>query len=314
MNDGGQDGESPLLQQIVARTRELAPLTVVATKTIAMAEDRGSTAMDLAYVISSDQALTAKLLRLSNSAYYGYSRRINNAREAVILLGLRTVRSVAIATSLMDAMRAPELDGFDQNLFWGHSVCVGLSAEIIAKRTRVARPEDAFTAGVLHDLGKLAMLLTEPDRFDEMVGWIADDGALARAAEREAFDGVTHDVVGELLARQWLFPAALAQAIGEHHPPARRDATRTLADVVAAANLSCNRAGLAAGFDWTRDEERRLGHRLPAGAAEALNGVPGGMAAIERKARTFLRHVAGGPPTWFATEVRQEEPPEDEVA
>ena len=313
MTSGAPEAAKPLLQAIVSRTTELAPLKVVATKVIAMADDEASTAMDLAYVISSDQALTAKLLRLSNSAYYGYSRRISNVREAVILLGLRTVRSVAISTSLMDALRTPAVEGFDEGLFWGHSVSVGLCSEVIARGTRVARPEDAFTAGVLHDIGKLAMLLTETERFDEMVGWIADDGATAVDAERQAFDGVTHDVVGERLAHEWRFPIALVEAIGEHHPPARLDATRTLGDVVAAANLACNRAGLAAGFDWTADEDRRMGDRLPAGAAEALSGVHGGMATIERKARTFLQHVTGARPVWFATEVGQEQIGTDEL-
>ena len=80
------------VRSIVNRTTELTPLKAVATRAIALAEDERSAAMDLATVISSDQALTAKLLRLSNSAYYGYARRIGNVREAVILLGMRTVR------------------------------------------------------------------------------------------------------------------------------------------------------------------------------------------------------------------------------
>ena len=95
------------LRLIVNRTTDLTPLKSVATKAIQLAEDERSAAMDLATVISSDQALTSKLLKLSNSAYYGYGRRISNVREAVILLGMRTVRSVAISSAIIEAFKVP---------------------------------------------------------------------------------------------------------------------------------------------------------------------------------------------------------------
>ena len=158
--------ESNRVRSIVNRTTELTPLKSVATRAISLAEDERSAAMDLATVISSDQALTARLLKLSNSAYYGYARRIGNVREAVILLGMRTVRSVAISSGIIDAFSSlPRKDAFDIDLFWAHSVTVGLVAEVIARETRIVRPEDAFTAGVLHDVGKLAMMLAEPALF-----------------------------------------------------------------------------------------------------------------------------------------------------
>lgn len=287
-----------LLRVIVDRTTELTPLKAVASKAIQLAEDERSAAMDLAAVLSSDQALTAKLLRLSNSAYYGYARRISNVREAVILLGMRTVRSVAIASSIIDAFKTPEIEGFDRDLLWAHSVCVGLVAETIARHTRVAQPEDAFTAGVLHDVGKLAMLLAEPKRFEHVVRMVRA-GARYRDAEREVFEGIGHEHVGARLANRWKFPEELISAIRWHHPEQLPPRLDSLGDVVAVANHACNREGFASGFDWVREPGRRPVTPLPRQAREAINAVHGGMATIEAKGRTFLQHVTTRPPRWY---------------
>jgi putative nucleotidyltransferase with HDIG domain len=295
-----------LLRLIVNRTTELTPLKSVATRAIQMAEDERSAAMDLASVLSSDQALTAKLLKLSNSAYYGYARRIGNVREAVILLGMRTVRSVAIASSIIDAFNVAEIEGFDRDLFWAHSVCVGLVAEAVARETRIGRPEDAFTAGVLHDVGKLAMLITERDRFAKTVNLVVRRGLTWEQAEAEAF-GIGHQYVGARLAERWKFPESLTDTIRKHHPERLSRTVETMADVVAAANHACNREGLACGFDWTRMPARRPVGSLPPRVDDAINRVNGGMRTLEDKARAFLLHVTSRPPRWYVSSANEDE-------
>ncbi len=287
------------LRVIVNRTTELTPLKSVATRAIQLAEDERTAAMDLATVISSDQALTAKLLRLSNSAYYGYARRIGNVREAVILLGMRTVRSVAIASTIIDALRASESELFDQDLFWAHSVCVGLVAEVIARDTRVARPEDAFTAGVLHDVGKLAMLMSEPEMFADVIDLVVSEHMTYRVAEARVF-GIGHEHVGGRLAQRWKFPEPLVVAIREHHPALPSRNLETLGDVVTTANLACDREGIACGFDFTLDPSRKPIDALPPAVDAALNHFPGGMRMLEEKARAFLLHVTSRAPRWYA--------------
>ena len=286
------------LRTIVGRTTELAPLKPVAAKAIALAEDERSATMDLAAVLSADPALTARLLRLSNSAYYGYARRISTVREAVVLLGTRTVRSVAIAAGVMEALKLPEVPGFSRDLFWAHGVAVGLVAEAIARATRIARPEDAFTAGVIHDVGKLAMMLVEPDLFRDTVELVNHDGQTFREAELHTF-GVTHEAIGARLARRWKFPELLVTAIRGHHAPLPEDGLHTLEQVLHAADLACNRVGMAAGFDWTCVEERHSEEPLPVQAEEALARVHGGLATLQEKAHSFLIHVATRPPQWY---------------
>jgi putative nucleotidyltransferase with HDIG domain len=287
------------LRSIVNRTTELTPLKAVATKAIQMAGDERTATMDLATVLSSDQALTSKLLRLSNSAYYGYSRRISNVREAVVLLGMRTVRSVAITSGIIDAFSVQALGEFDQDLFWAHSVSVGLVAEAIARETKVARPEDAFTAGVIHDVGKLAMILAEPKLFTEVIDLVTAEKMRYRDAEHAVFR-VGHQHIGGRLAERWKFPETLVEAIREHHPERMSRTIETLTDVVASANLACNREGLACGFDWTRAEERKPREPLPPRVDEAINRVHGGMTTLEEKARAFLLHVTERAPRWYA--------------
>lgn len=288
------------LRSIVNTTTDLTPLKSVATRAIQLAEDERSAAMDLATVISSDQALTSKLLKLSNSAYYGYARRISNVREAVILLGMRTVRSVAISSAIIDAFKLPQLehDAFDHDLFWAHSVTVGLVAETIARETKAARPEDAFTAGVLHDVGKLAMMLAEPAMFAEVIDLTMREEMRYREAELAVFQ-VGHEQVGARLAQRWKFPDGLVGAIREHHPVKQIRTIETMSDVVAAANLACNREGLACGFDFTVDDDRKPMVALPPAVDLAINKVHGGMATLEEKARAFLVHVTSRTPRWY---------------
>jgi putative nucleotidyltransferase with HDIG domain len=294
--------DSPLarnrLRTIVQTTTDLAPLKAVATRAIQLAEDERSAAMDLATVISSDQALTARLLKLSNSAYYGYARRISNVREAVILLGMRTVRSVAISTAIIDAVRLPHLETtrFDQDLFWAHSVTVGIIAEVIARETRVVRPEDAFTAGVLHDIGKLAMILADPASFAEVIDLVEAEHMKYRDAELAVF-GFGHELVGARLAARWKFPEPLFAAIQAHHQPVA--AIESMADIVAAANLVANREGLAAGFDYTHEPDRRPAVAVPPACDIAIGKVHGGIATLEEKARAFLTHVTSRTPRWY---------------
>lgn len=290
------------LRLIVNRTTDLTPLKSVATRAIQLAEDERSAAMDLATVISSDQALTAKLLKLSNSAYYGYARRISNVREAVILLGMRTVRSVAISSAIIDVFQVPDLEreGFDQDLFWAHSVSVGLVAELLARETRVARPEDAFTAGVLHDVGKLAMMLAEPRMFGEVVDLVRHENMKYREAELAVFE-IGHEHVGYRLAQRWKFPESLVAAIREHHPAKGIHGITTMGELVAAADLACNREGLACGFDFTRSDDHKAVAAVPPAVDLAIGKVHGGMATIEAKARAFLLHVTSRAPRWYAS-------------
>lgn len=302
--------EDRLVHHLVARTTQLTPLKTVATRVIQMAQDERTQTMDLAAVISADQALTAQILRLSNSPYYGYARRINNVREAVILLGMRTVRSVAVSSAIIDAFKLPDSVGdFSTDLFWGHCVTTGLVAEQLARQSKACRPEDAFTAGVLHDVGKLAIILSDPAAFVEICDIVRDERVRSHDAERAVL-GVTHDQVGAALADAWRFPDTLVAAIRDHHPHGPVSSLASLSDVVAVANFVCHREGYACGYDWTKNPERREAIALPPEVEFALARVPGGFHGLAGKARAFLMNVTSRTPRWYSS---VEDPESEEV-
>src|SRR5690606_15221629 len=141
------------LDLIIAEIAELQPLPVVAVRVLEISEGEQFSAHELAQAISSDQALTAKLLRLSNSAYYGFPRRIGTVRDAVVLLGFRAVRSATLASCVIDTLPGGRV--IDTMTAWRYSVVVGLLAEVLARASR-RHQDEAFTAGVLHNIGRLA--------------------------------------------------------------------------------------------------------------------------------------------------------------
>ncbi|KAA0233758.1 HDOD domain-containing protein, partial [bacterium] len=172
-------------RDILGQLEDLPPLPAVAARVMGLADDDRTSALDLAQVLSTDQALTARLIKISNSAYYGFARRVGTVREAVLVLGFKQVRQLAVGASLVNSFKRNRLlDGvFDLDLFWGHSVATAVAGEAIAKKTRAARPEDAFTAGILHDIGRLVISQVMPREFADAVTFARSNHSSLHEAE-----------------------------------------------------------------------------------------------------------------------------------
>ncbi len=236
----------PTLDELVQAVVELRPLAAVATRVITLAGDDRFSAHELATTIASDQALSAKLLRLSNSAYYGFPRRITTVRDAVVLLGFRQVRQAALATCLVDALPGSHTLRYGE--FWQHALAVGVTAELLG-RAEGASQEEAFTAGVLHQIGRLALDQHVPDAFAAAVTLARAQALPLRDAERIVL-GYTDAELGGGLVRAWQFPAALADAIERHELSA--DALpdrRSLTACVVRARLFVRAQGVPDGLD-----------------------------------------------------------------
>ncbi|MBI2760313.1 MAG: HDOD domain-containing protein [Chloroflexi bacterium] len=235
------------LNTLVNQVQQLAPLPAVALRVMELAQDDHSNASDLASVIATDQAMTAKLLRLANSAYFAAGREIKTARDAVVMLGMMEVRRLVLTSALMG--RFGDGNGtMSVTSFWGHGLAVGMVAEVTARHTKLAQPEEAFTAGVIHDIGKLVMDQYLKDRFAAATALATTKGMALVQAEREVF-GYTHAQVGARLAEIWRLPASLSEAIAEHHNAPGQDSG--LRFVVAQANDLCRDHGLWCGFEDT---------------------------------------------------------------
>ncbi len=281
-------------KELLSRVQELPPLPAVAARVMRMADDDKTSAMDLSQVLSADQALTAKLIKISNSAYYGFARRVSTVREAVLVLGFKQVRQVAVGTAIMTAFKGPKRDDvFDLDLFWGHSVAVAVAAEALAKKTRAAKPEDAFTAGILHDIGRLVIRQAMPDEFRTAVTWARNGECSLHEAELEA-TGYAHDEVGRALGEEWKFPMHLIDAIAGHHNEALTPGNDGVAGVVAQANSMVLHFGLYCGYDLEVVPAALPPHLLEIEAAS------GGIDRALDRAFSFIESASGTPETWYA--------------
>lgn len=184
------------LEQLVNEIGELRPIGAVASQILRITENDRFSAHELATVISSDQALTSKMLRLSNSAYYGFPRRIMTVRDAVVLLGFRAVRSATLASCVIEAARGG--GRIDYQTFWHFSVTVGMLAEVVG-RAEHSHQDEAFTAGVVHNIGRLALDQHLPQALDDAVRCAAEAGLTVHEAEREVL-GFTDAELGGALA------------------------------------------------------------------------------------------------------------------
>ena len=197
---------------------------MVANKLLQVVSDSHSDATDLADVISKDQALSAKVLKLVNSAFYGFSNKVTTINRGVVVLGYNAVKSLTLGISVFDtasSMKGEE-KGFDVTAFWEHSIAVGAGARLLSRLIKYKVPEEAFIAGLLHDIGKNVLNLYIAEDFLKAVRMSAEEGIPLLKAEMKII-GVDHEMAGEYLAERWKLPYPLRMAISKHHNPPLND-------------------------------------------------------------------------------------------
>lgn len=219
---------------LVDRLKRLPALPAVISELLTSFDNDDVDVDHIARQIARDQGLTARLLRVANSSFYGLQKRIATINEAVVVLGFRTVRGMAVGTFLGGSFRPDSCPGFDLPIYVRHSVGVGLAARALARETG-QNGELAFTCGILHDIGKLVLAACFPEEYSRAMTEHGTQDAMPIELERQAM-GVDHAEVGGLLADTWHFPAALREVVADHHNPPL-DGGLTLRDVVQAADL-----------------------------------------------------------------------------
>jgi HD-like signal output (HDOD) protein len=244
--EAGRGQRLPSLEELAADVIELAPLPAAAGRILALSGRADFSAHDLASVIASDQALTTRMLRLANSAYYGAPRRIGMARDAVVLLGFRAVQQVALASCLMQRRRPSTHLNYER--YWQCSIATGLLAEVLA-RSEGEHFDAAFTAGVVHNLGLLALDQHRPDLLGVAISRSQAGSTSLHEAER-ALLGFSDADLGATLVEHWNFPSAPTGAVREHarsldDPPAEG----SLAAYVSRARCFALAAGLTEGLE-----------------------------------------------------------------
>lgn len=171
-------------------------------------------------IIASDPSMTAKILQLVNSAFFGIARRISNPVEAVQFLGVGRVRSLVLSLHVFSCFDDVRVKNFSIERVWKHSMSTALVAQKIARLQRADRAftDEAYVAGMLHDIGKVMLAASLPDLYEKAVNLAAEEKLALPEAEREIF-GVTHAQVGAYLLGLWGLPITIVEAVAFHHDP-----------------------------------------------------------------------------------------------
>ncbi len=233
-------------RDIVGAIEALPPLPAVALRVMQVAQDPRSSASDLAIVVSSDPGLSARILRIVNSAAYRRSREITSVQEALVMLGFVQARNIAISGAIAGAYAPNALNAlFRIETFWRHSIAVAFKASELAGRSRRLDVPSAFTAGILHNIGRLAMFYFDPAGLDQAVAQAIAQDAPIETMELELL-GFDHTEIGDALAAKWKLPEDVRSAIRHHHDDDLNN--QTIAGVVHLADRFCTSNGLLPGY------------------------------------------------------------------
>lgn len=254
------------IERVMDSLRQLPSLPVVVLEVLETFEQEDVDVDVLARKIAQDQAISARVLRIANSSFYGLQTRVGTVQEAVVVLGFRSVRAMIMSVAATNSFPQHDCPGFNHAAFWRHCVGTALCARKLAGHARM-NGEMAFTAGLMHDIGRLVLVTYFPREYAAALAYRAQHDCAMVIAERDVL-GLDHSVVGAALAERWKFSQALREAIAGHHTP--QDCTAaSLAGIVHVADLTAHALGLSGeenelvgpmsevawhrlGIDWTQ--------------------------------------------------------------
>ncbi|MCD8524046.1 MAG: HDOD domain-containing protein [Saccharospirillaceae bacterium] len=247
------------MANIFAESQTLPHIPRVVQELIESFQDEDVNVDNISNKVALDQALTAKVLRLANSAHYGVSRTVSNPHDAIMLLGFNTLRTMVLASGVTSAFKAPE--GFDQRQFWHDSFAVGALSKWIAAYVKDCDRETAFTCGMLHSIGILLMHMVIAEKIKSI------DNAVAMGGKRHSLEnsllGFNYADVGAELAKRWKFPEEMQQAILQQDYAETDQPYSKLAGVIYIAKYLND----AHKKDWS---DEQIIEQFPASAAEAI--------------------------------------------
>jgi putative nucleotidyltransferase with HDIG domain len=232
------------LEIMIMTASDLPTIPVVAIKVMQLIESENATAEELAKVVASDPAVAARVLKISNSSFYGCQRQIQTLSHAIVVLGSATLKSLVVAASVKQVYQPY---GLTEKMLWEHSFGAALASRMIARETRMVSEEEAFLGGLFHDIGKIIMNTMNKQQFQDVMQRCYNDGLTFEEAERRVYP-YTHAEVGGLVIKKWNFPDRLMHAVLNHHTYAFEEVEDpcqiSLTCVVGLANLFCHKAGI----------------------------------------------------------------------
>lgn len=231
------------IRAIIRDTKSLPTLPGVIAKLGSLADNNRSSAQEMAHVVAADQVLSARVLRLVNSAFYGFPGRVSTVSNALILLGVNVVKSLAITSSIFEIMEKNVVG------LWEHSMGAALAAGCISRALKLPEPEETATAALLHDIGKVIIKIKMEKDYDALSAVIRDKNVSMIEAERELL-GTDHAEIGGWLCRSWLLPEKLVDPVTFHHEVAQPSPHQIKSAVLHVADVLIK----ASGFGFSGDD------------------------------------------------------------
>ena len=235
--------------EVAAAVAELPPMPSSIQEVISACDDQDMTVGQLSQVVLRDQNLTANILKLANSSFYGHARRVTTVTEAVVMLGFSAIKSLAISSHTARLLSG-SLPGYglQQGELWRHSISVAFTARRLAVEVQLAPVEEAFVAGLLLDIGKTILSSYMENAFDEVTRISQERRVPFHEVEAELL-GFDHAELGAQIASSWSFPPELEEAIRYHHSPSGATLKPSLAHCVHLADAACMMLGVGLGTD-----------------------------------------------------------------
>ncbi len=237
------------LKELIARIEKLPTLPVVVSRINAMVQNPKTSAKEVGAAIASDPSLSAKVLRLVNSAYFGFPSQISSVTHATTILGFNAIQNLALSATVFQMFgEGGAEDLFDRRRFWEHSLGVGVISRILAEKSRYPDREEAFTAGLIHDVGKIVLDQFVHEDFMAVMNKVRAEDCLLYEAE-SALLGLTHANVGYILAQKWNLPKKLQDPLSYHHTVGLSKYNPQLTSIIHVADIFCRAFKIGHGGD-----------------------------------------------------------------
>jgi putative nucleotidyltransferase with HDIG domain len=228
---------------ILNRAPEILTLPSIINEIMDVISRKNSSATDLTSIIESDPALTARILTVANSAYYGFVKKISTISHAIVVMGFREIQNIALGMSVLQMFNRKGSEFSEQ--LWKHSFSVGVGARMIAQYLNLKIDGKYFVGGLLHDVGKIFISQYMTETFNRLLDAIGEKGNYYSYHEIEKrLFGITHSEVGEILLTAWMFPPDVVSAVACHHCPILSKVDNTFAVCVHLADVICTAKGI----------------------------------------------------------------------
>ena len=220
--------------ELVSKISNLPTLPSTISAILYELSNPDSSAVDLAKLIASDQSLAGNVLKVVNSAYYSFQRKISSLTEAIVILGYREIRKIVLSVTAFKFI-SDVSKNLNRKKLWDHALACAIIANLLTRKLKILE-EGCFEAGLLHDIGKVVFDYLDAESFSEVVDETLSKGATLYEIEQKYF-GTTHAEVGSLLARQWNLPDRIVKAIQYHHTPDKvEDDFKKIVNIISLAN------------------------------------------------------------------------------